>query len=229
MNMVLSALLVGGFSIVFVIDILVLYTRYSTGLVHRNAVGSYFMQILLLISRFGVVLLMPAAAALVDLNINTSTLIFLYAFSAIIALLSIGLLLRYRLQYFKFIVHRTSRLLRSVNIPNIEPRSKRIKFDPMLGYFILIVSFVNAVGLSAPMIIASHVSEWKLMVSHLGAIINSIATIINVVYLEGVFTKMLERHRRAAISYVDNFIKWKLISLIIFAFTYTLIAFLYQN
>lgn len=223
---ILSLVLIAGFSTAFFFDSLIAYARFTTGIVGKNAVGSYFMQLLLLGSRFSVVLLMPAAAAMIDTGISTKTLLIEYGIAGIFSVLSNLFLVTYKMKYLEMISSLTGKFLGTViEYDFTSARNKKV-FNKKIKYLMVVVSITNAIGLSFPMIMASRVTDWKLLVSHLGSLINVIATIITVVYIEGIFTKLLERHPRVAGQYVNILVFYKSIGLLSFSFFCLLFGFL---
>jgi hypothetical protein len=187
-----------GFALCFFLDGLTLLARLAGHLINRNAAGSYATQAILVGSRFSVVLMFPAAGYLIDSGSSFLLVGFLFAVGALLAGTSVlaliifepkvtGLLKRQILKFLKLPSESAGAQDTSANAS--KGRVFRLsRFDGLT----FLVTFVNACGLSMPMILAASSTELQVTYSHIGPLINAFATLANIVFIEAILTRSLE-------------------------------------
>jgi len=231
-----------GFAFCFFLDSLTLCARMGGFILLKNAAGSYFTQIILIASRFAVVILFPAAALLVDRGSSTELMYKVFSYGAIIG--SIILIVLYVLRFKIVIVFAKliatfladdTKLSESGVVDSVK-RISRFKIHtkvrlnsfflyPHLIIAAIVVTIINGLGLSLPMILSASSESYQTTISHMGPIINVFATLINITYIEAKLTRSLEKNdSNAAMNISEVLILSRVFSLILLGIVYSILA-----
>jgi hypothetical protein len=238
-----------GFALCFFLDALTLLARLGGYLTKKNASGSYVTQVILVGSRFAVVLLFPAAAILVDTGFNSKSMFLTFSMGALLgSFLLLGLYLlreQIALLFVKRIeiflkqnnqTHHDKKLVVSGDRESIclEGKGEKLaegeywRSNKRLNFVIVLVTFINGAGLSLPMILSASVDAYQLTVSHIGPLINVFATLINILYVEAILTRQLESTNSDSVwSLIKTFLLWRSLAMFLVSITYFL-AYLYN-
>jgi hypothetical protein len=242
LNLLLILFVPIGFAFCFFLDSLTLCARIGGFILSKNASGSYFTQIILVGSRFAVVILFPAAALLVDRGSSTEFMYKVFSYGAITG--SLILIVLYTLR-FKIVVvfakligifladddkSSKSSVIDSVERIDRFIRNSRVSLNSFLSYRYLIiaamaVTMINGLGLSIPMILSTSSESYQTTISHLGPIINVFATLINIAYIEGKLTRALEKNDSiTAMNIAEVLICSRAFSLMLLGIMYLILA-----
>lgn len=186
-----------GLLLAIVIDNLIVLARYSASVLQSNAVGAYLSQVLMLLSRLSVVMFLPISALLVDIGTTTSTFISLYSYTALAMLIVVMVLYKNRKSFYIFFMKRVKSVLNDKSDNHIDLNLHKLEFRDFKDIIFLscfIVSSINILGLTLPIIASSIFVDYSTSLSHLGGFINVFATLINTFILE----------RRMSISFESN-------------------------
>ena len=231
-----------GFAFCFFLDSLTLWARVGGFILSKNASGSYFTQIILLGSRFAVVILFPAAALLVDRGSSTEFMYKVFSYGAITG--SVVLIILYTLR-FKIVrlftklitiflagndkLSSTGDTNSSEKIETFLKNSKAAPNNSFLYSYLIIaaiaVTMINGLGLSIPMILSTTSDSYQTTISHLGPIINVFATLINIAYIEAKLIRALEKNDSStAMNISEVLIISRAFSLMLLGAIYSILA-----
>lgn len=186
-----------GLLLSIIIDNLIVLARYSASVLQSNAVGAYLSQVLMLLSRLSVVMFLPVSALLVDLGTKTSTFISLYSFTALSMFVFVFFIFIHRKRFYIFFMKKVRDVVSSSDEKAINIHLYKFNFKDCKDVIFLscfIVSSINIIGLTLPIIASSVYTGYSTSLSHLGGIINVFATLVNTFVLE----------RRMSISFEKN-------------------------
>ena len=232
-----------GFAFCFFLDALTLLARLGGYLAKKNASGSYVTQVILVGSRFAVVLLFPAAAILIDTGSSSKSMFLIFSIGALLgSSLLLGLYLL-RKQIALFFVKQIEIFLNQDNQIHydkkltdygvrdsiyLESEEEKIAeggswtSNKKLIFVIVLVTFINGIGLSLPMILSASSDAYQLTVSHICPLINVFATLINILYVEAILTRQLESTNSDSVwALIKTFLLWRSLALFVVSATYS--------
>jgi len=161
-----------------------------------NAYGSYFGNILLIVSRGCVAIYLPLSAYLVQEGVSGDDLSKIYSLS-LLSICIVSFFLSFKINKFRRVFNFILKLLfkffpkfnkpkvkdqKILNSDEIREKNKNYK---LFFFIVLIAAFINSLGITLPMTLAAKYASNSLVFSQIGPFINCLGTLLWTLIIEG--------------------------------------------
>lgn len=158
-----------------------------------NKIGEYISRtnIYLYGGRFFSLIFMSSVSLLIDKSVSTKWIVLIAGASFLLAgLLHFAIFGAKKIEYVLSV--RISKLL-SLDVTKKLDCTKEAILDKRLFYFSLVATFCFSVGLSVPYILASVFPNYRMTISSLGQIINSLGTVLILFLIDKMLYRAMDK------------------------------------
>lgn len=198
----IALVLVGLLAAMFVVDTLQVLFRAVAAVLEAPVLGAHLGSVFMLLNRASAALALVAIGYLVDTAFPSRDLRLVYGVSALaIAVLHMPLLFRrpmfaLTIRAFGCLYQRSRDSVAVERAEQFFALPRKAKAMP----FVVIVTYIGLLGLLAPSLLALAYADYRATLMQTGFIINSVASIVNVMVVEKKIAIVLDAGANEAIS-----------------------------
>lgn len=181
-----------GFWLSYTVDSLAIVTRFSSGISGNFGRYHHFSMVIMLVNRLAVALTMPVLGLLIDMRVNTSSIVILFLCSLGLLTFTFFLIFKCRVLVINNITSLVSRMYKFeiVKLFVSESHDTELRIRPNI--VIVVAIYLPLLGFILPAILASHFSEYRATLIQSGFLLNSVGTILHVIFVEKEIGKIID-------------------------------------